>query len=279
MRIGCVTTLNLAAVAVIVVLLSGVAWGQSTTRPETGAVLISGRIVDPSGAPVTNAPVRLKADPPDGTRFVVYTGQDGTFSFPAEPLKKYELNVVAPGFAAIVKTIETGPGKEIKLGDMVMSVGRSSGVLRDRTFYVEGIAGTSATFSTDDLATLPQQTVKTTDHGTAVTFQGVLLADVLSKVGTPAGEVHLVTGPAGVERHSTATSYYVVVQAMDGYRAVFAWAELDPAFTDKAVYLVTKRDGKPLSDKEGPFRLVAPGEKKAGRWVRQVTALSIRRAE
>jgi hypothetical protein len=47
---------------------------------------------------------------------------------------------------------------------------------------------------------------------------------------------------------------------------------------DKSVYVVTMRDGKPLSEMEGPFRLVAPGEKRAARWVRQVTALSIRQA-
>jgi DMSO/TMAO reductase YedYZ molybdopterin-dependent catalytic subunit len=133
---------------------------------------------------------------------------------------------------------------------------------------VQGVSGTSATLSTADLAKLPQQTVKTVDHGTPVTFQGVLLADVLSKVSLPTGEAF----------HSTAASYYLLVEARDGYRVVFAWAELDPSFMDKPVYVVTMRDGKPLSDKDGPLRLVAPGEKRAARWIRQVTALKIRQA-
>jgi hypothetical protein len=47
---------------------------------------------------------------------------------------------------------------------------------------------------------------------------------------------------------------------------------------DKSAYVVTKRDGKPLSDKDGPFQLVVPGEKRGARWVRQVTALKIRQA-
>lgn len=47
---------------------------------------------------------------------------------------------------------------------------------------------------------------------------------------------------------------------------------------DKAVYVVAKRDGKPLTDKDGPFQLVAPGEKRGARWVRQVAALRIRQA-
>jgi len=84
-----------------------------------------------------------------------------------------------------------------------------------------------------------------------------------------------VLSKVAVPLDSTAASYYLLVEARGGYRAVFAWAELDPLFTDGAVYLVTKRDGKPLPDEEGPFELVLPGEKSAARWVRQVIALSI----
>jgi hypothetical protein len=111
--------------------------------------------------------------------------------------------------------------------------------------------------------------VKTTDHGTPVTFDGVLLKDVLAKVNVPTGE----------KSHGTEASYYLVVEGKDGYRAVFAWAELDSDFMDKPVYVVTMRDGKPLSDKDGPFELVAPGEKRNGRWVRQVIALRLRRVD
>jgi hypothetical protein len=133
---------------------------------------------------------------------------------------------------------------------------------------VQGIGGTSVGLSASDLSKLPQRTIKTTDHGTPVTFSGVLLTDVLAKVDLPAGE----------KFHATAASYYLVVEAKDGYRAVFAWAEMDPTVMDKAVYVATMRDGKPLTGKDGPFQLVAPGEKRGARWVRQVTALRIRQA-
>src|SRR5260370_5351740 len=56
------------------------------------------------------------------------------------------------------------------------------------TLTVQGIRGTSATLSISDIEKLTQQTIKTTDHGTAVTFEGVLLARVLAQVRTPAGE-------------------------------------------------------------------------------------------
>ena len=43
--------------------------------------------------------------------------------------------------------------------------------------------------------------------------------------------------------------------------------------------LADRRDQQPLSPKEGPLRLIVPDEKRQGRWVRQVTSVTIRRAE
>jgi hypothetical protein len=35
------------------------------------------------------------------------------------------------------------------------------------------------------------------------------------------------------------------------------------------------RDGKALAEKDGPYRIVIPDEKRMARWVRQVTTLKI----
>lgn len=278
--------MRILAAAVFVVLS---AFGQTDVR-------ISGRITDQTGAPIPGAAVRLKlaatagsqrlaseavcptslTSATPGTTVLALASRNGTFSFPVEPRQTYELNVESPGFATIGKTIRVGAEKEFKAGDMVLSVANSSSIEFERTVVVRGIGGTSATISMADLAQLPQQTLRTIDRGTPVTFQGVLLADVLSKVATPTGEVQIVTGTFGVWCHPTAALYDVLVQGTDGNRAVFGWAEVDPRFTDRAVYLVTERDGKPLPDDDGPFQLVAPGEKT--RWVRQVFVLTIGRA-
>jgi hypothetical protein len=68
------------------------------------------------------------------------------------------------------------------------------------TLTEQGISGTSVTLSAPELAKLPQQTVKTIDHGTPVTFQGVFLKDVLAKVRTPTGEAF----------NGTVASYYLL---------------------------------------------------------------------
>jgi hypothetical protein len=133
---------------------------------------------------------------------------------------------------------------------------------------VTGVSGKSVPLVAVTLAKLPQQTIHVTDHDTPVTFQGVRLSDVLALVDLPVGD----------KFHSSAASYYLQAEAADGYRAVFSWAELDPGIAEKPVYLVLKRDGKELADKEGPFELVVPGEKRNARWVRQLQALRILKA-
>jgi hypothetical protein len=70
-------------------------------------------------------------------------------------------------------------------------------------------------------------------------------------------------------------AFCFLVEAADSHRVVIALPEIDPAFTDKQVVLAFSKDGKPLDDKEGPYRLVIPDEKRMARWVRQVTALKI----
>jgi hypothetical protein len=71
---------------------------------------------------------------------------------------------------------------------------------------------------------------------------------------------------------------YVIVEAADGYQAVFALSEFDPDFTDRVIILADRRDGKPLPPPEGPFRLVVAGEKRHARWVRGVTTLDVEQA-
>jgi hypothetical protein len=134
---------------------------------------------------------------------------------------------------------------------------------------VQGLNGKTVTVTAEDLTKLPHHTIKASEHGTPATFDGVLLSDVLTKANAPARD----------KLRGKALAQYLLVEAADGYRAIFALTEFDPDFTDRNIYLVTKRDGKPLSEKEGPFRIVVPDEKHPARWVRQVTTLKIKQAE
>lgn len=120
-----------------------------------------------------------------------------------------------------------------------------------------------------DLAKLPRRTVQAKDHdGKDTAFEGIDLAEVLKLAGVKFGE----------QLKGKDFALFLVVNAADGYRAVFALPELDPAFTNRITLLADQRDGKPLAEKEGPLRIVVPDEKRQARWVRQVVSLTIRRA-
>jgi hypothetical protein len=43
---------------------------------------------------------------------------------------------------------------------------------------------------------------------------------------------------------------------------LYSLAEIDPEFTDQVILLATKKDGQPLANGEGPFRIIAPDDKK-----------------
>ena len=120
--------------------------------------------------------------------------------------------------------------------------------------------------SRTELDALPHVKVTASEHSSGpVSFEGVTVKSVLEKAG--------ITFEESMKGKRMADS--LLVEAADGYKAVFAMAELDPAFSDKQIVLAFLRDGKPLGDKEGPYRIVVPDEKRMARWVRQVTAVKI----
>jgi Oxidoreductase molybdopterin binding domain len=71
---------------------------------------------------------------------------------------------------------------------------------------------------------------------------------------------------------------YVIAAAEDDYRVVFSLAELDSGIIESDVIVADTMDGVPLAPKQGPFRLVAPHEKRPARWVRMLKSIAVIRA-
>jgi DMSO/TMAO reductase YedYZ molybdopterin-dependent catalytic subunit len=156
---------------------------------------------------------------------------------------------------SVIRGQETAPSTSSNRSDVLLSVGGD---------VPRPLALTAA-----QLAQLPRWTVRATDSGGKESeFEGIPLIELLKAAGVKFGPA--LRGPA--------LATYLVVEATDGYRAVFALPELDPECTDRVVLLADRRDGKALDVKEGPLRVVVPGEKRHSRWVRQVIALKLGRA-
>jgi DMSO/TMAO reductase YedYZ molybdopterin-dependent catalytic subunit len=132
---------------------------------------------------------------------------------------------------------------------------------------VEGMVSHPLALSLQDLAAMPRSKITVKEHDATISYEGVALVEILRKAGAPLGK----------EMHGKALASYVLVTAKDGYRVVFALPELDPDFADAAqqIILADTADGKPLSDKQGPTRIVAPQEKRGARWIRMVEKIEV----
>lgn len=133
---------------------------------------------------------------------------------------------------------------------------------------VGGDVGRPLTLDVGAIAKLPHVDVRASDHGVTGTWSGVPLSTILAAAGVPLGEA----------LHGKNLALYVRISAADGYRVVYALAELDPQFRNEPVILADHRDGEVLDAKEGPLRIVAPTDQRPARWIRQVTRIDVLRA-
>lgn len=132
---------------------------------------------------------------------------------------------------------------------------------------VGGTISTPLTLTVADLKKMPRKTLTVLNPHDKKTekYEGVALEEILRKAGVPQGEA--LRGPA--------MATYVLAEAADGYRVVFSLAELDSGIVESEVIVADTMDGAPLGDKFGPFRLVAPHEKRPARWVRMLKSLTV----
>ncbi len=126
----------------------------------------------------------------------------------------------------------------------------------------------SAEWTPVTLAALPHQTITVYNEHAKVnqTYTGVSLIDLLTPLGVPA------------KPHGKDFVLFFVAEGSDGYRVVYSVAEVNPDVQDVTVIVADTLDGKPLADK-GPFQLVATGQKRPARWVRNLVAVRVLPAE
>ena len=134
-------------------------------------------------------------------------------------------------------------------------------------FTVGGAVATQLAISAADLKKMARTTIHVTNphNHQDETYEGVPLAALLQQAGVPHGEQ--IRGPW--------MAACVGAEAADGYRVVFSLAELDSGFLDSDVLVADTMNGAPLATSEGPFKLVAPHEKRPARWVRMLKSLTV----
>lgn len=139
----------------------------------------------------------------------------------------------------------------------------------DATLRISGKVDNQLVLREAELQRMPRTRVTVRDEkGARITYEGVAVAELLQRAGVPLGN----------RLRGTQMTLYVIVDASDGYKVVFALPEFDPGFASQIILLADKRDGLSLSAPEGPFRIVVPGDKRHARWVREVIDLDVEQA-
>ena len=137
------------------------------------------------------------------------------------------------------------------------------------TLKVVGPTWQALTLKATDFAALPHITLKAGIHDKDYTFEGVELTGLLGKVGATTGKD--LRGPA--------MSQVVLATAADGYRLALSLVEIDPRFRANRMIVADRMDGEPLSVRDGPVRLVIEGDLDAGRLVRNLATIEVRKLD
>ena len=132
---------------------------------------------------------------------------------------------------------------------------------------IGGAVSTPLSLTAADLKNLPRTTLHVTNphENKTETYEGVLLEELLQRAGISHGD----------QLRGKLMTSFVIAEAEDGYKVVFALAELDSDITNSEVLVADTVDGAPIDAKRGPFRLVAPHDKRPARWVRMLKSITV----
>jgi len=147
------------------------------------------------------------------------------------------------------------------------SFAQKSGMSGPSEITILGDVKTPLTLTAADLKKMDRVTLPVNNPHThkEEVYEGVPLSALLEKAGVPHGD----------EMRGPWMASYLRVDAADGYRVVYSLAELDSAFLDSGVILADAMDSAPLGPGEGPFKIVAPHDKRPARWIRMVKSLTV----
>lgn len=115
------------------------------------------------------------------------------------------------------------------------------------------------------LAALPQDSAEASFHGGTTRCSGPRLDAVLAASGVP----------SGAALRGDALRLVVRAEGADGYAVVFALADLDPLLGNGKVVVASQCNGKPVADGDGPVRLLADGDRRGARSIRQLRRIEV----
>jgi hypothetical protein len=210
---------------------------------------------------------------------------------PADPMSAMDMSTPASpsqpdssgkpmDMSQCMKKMDSGGGKPMQMGqgsdmDMCQCMMMMHGPMHpgDATPIPPGAMRVSFGSQTKDwtpatLSSLPHVTVTVHNEHTKAdeTYSGVPLIALLTPLGV------------SDKPHGKDLRLYVVAVGSDGYEAVYSIGEVTPDLSNSTVIVADTENGKALAA-DGPLKLIATGEKRPARWVRNLVAIKVFAAE
>lgn len=154
---------------------------------------------------------------------------------------------------------------------LVLSFAQQPGALcqsdSSASLRVAGNVTTPLSLSAKDLKAMPRTTLKVLNshEDKEETYEGVAVQELLRRAGVPQND----------KLRGATIATYVLAEASDGYAVLYSLAELDAGFQNSEVIVADTMNGSPLGEKQGPFKVVAPHDKRPARWVRMLKSLTV----
>jgi hypothetical protein len=208
---------------------------------------------DPAPKMETDAKGELALDFKLGTS-AIFVRNSGfkEFSTPVEIVAKKTAQVIP-----VVLQVARGSGTQVYAANTLsLSAGR----------YHAPVTLTAADFKAKAHSTI---TVHNAHSNEDENYSGVPLSALFAELGAPLGK----------DLRGAALATYLVATGSDGYRALFALAEIDPSIHPADIVVADSLNGKPLDPQTGPFRLVVTEDKRPARWVRNLVSIELRAVE
>jgi hypothetical protein len=154
------------------------------------------------------------------------------------------------------------PAPPTQAGNAASAKAGASPILR-----VTGNVTTPLSLSASELKSLPRKTLKVVNphDKQEETYEGVAVQELLRRAGVPQND----------KLRGSAMATYVLAEAIDGYAVLYSLPELDSDFQDSEVIVADTMNGALLGEKQGPFKMVAPHDKRPARWIRMLKSLTV----
>jgi hypothetical protein len=262
----------------IILIVASVLAAASLPAQQVSTAPVAIAVNDPSGTGVPGATIRIVPAPDPASK--LETGSKGRLTLDLKP-GGYALFVRAQGFKGFETHFDVREAKDVQTISVPLQIAGGSSAEVQPASAEDDLElrlypyTARALLTPAEIKSMPHIAITVHNPHTNLdeNYSGVRLAELLTKFGAPLGK----------ELHGESLALYLVATGSDGYQAVLALAEVDPAFHPGefivADTMLIAGNDKPLDAHNGPFKLIVTEDKRPARWVRNLVSIELKSAQ